>query len=354
MAKHLEKKEAAERKSAAAPQKKNPRRRRKTKRTSVIGTVVLLFLVLVLVSSVSLFYLSNRMLNQIERVDKSEEVWMAPEEAAQDMLEAEELEREPVEEGTMEEHPDTIVPENVVWTRPKTAVQKPKIKNILLIGQDRRSGETRARSDSMILCSINEYTKELTLTSLMRDMYVPYPGDYYPSRINHAFAWGGMSLLDQLIEEDFGITIDGNVVVDFDGFIQVMDLIAPLEIDLRDDEAWCMNLGNKNWMLHTGVNALNGEQILSYARIRYVGRADWERTERQRRVLSLAFDKVKNMSLTELTELANAALPCMTTDMSNAEITAIYDLNGRRRTTIQPGVNIVTMSDGTTRKVIKR
>ena len=238
MAKHLEKKEAAERKSAAAPQKKNPRRRRKTKRTSVIGTVVLLFLVLVLVSSVSLFYLSNRMLNQIERVDKSEEVWMA----------------------------DTIVPENVVWTRPKTAVQKPKIKNILLIGQDRRSGETRARSDSMILCSINEYTKELTLTSLMRDMYVPYPGDYYPSRINHAFAWGGMSLLDQLIEEDFGITIDGNVVVDFDGFIQVMDLIAPLEIDLRDDEAWCMNLGNKNWMLHTGVNALNGEQRSGSAR----------------------------------------------------------------------------------------
>ena len=304
-----------EQKHHKAPKK---RRRRKKKHSFVLGTVLLTFLALVLIVGGSLFYLSHRMLNRIERIDKSEEVWIAPEEAAQEMVVPEEQE-EPSEEGTTEERTDTIIPEDVVWSKPQTVVQKPKIKNILLIGQDRRPGETRARSDSMILCSINEYKKELTLTSFMRDMYVPFPGDYLPSRMNHSFAWGGMSLLDQLIKEDFGITIDGNVAVDFDSFVQVMDLIAPISIDLKDYEVWYMNRGT-GWGMHEGTNMMNGEQLLVYARMRHVGQADWERTERQRYVLGQAFNKVKTLSIKELTDLAETILPCIMTDMSNAEI----------------------------------
>ena len=309
---------------------KNKRRReRKQRRGALLVSILLFFLVLVLIIGGSLFYLSNRMLNRIERVDKSEEVWIAPEEAAQEMVLPEERE-EPTEEGTTEERADTIVPEQVVWTTPKEMVQKPKIKNILLIGQDRRPGETRARSDSMILCSINEYKKELTLVSFMRDMYVPFPGDYYPSRMNHSFAWGGMSMLDQLIEEDFGVHIDGNAVVDFESFVQVMDLIAPINIDLKDYEVWYMNRGTQ-WAMHEGMNAMNGEQLLKYARMRYSGHADWERTERQRYVLTQAFNKVKTMSLKELTDLADAILPCISTDLSNTEIMSyIYTVTTNR------------------------
>lgn len=291
--------------------------KKRKKRGSLLGTALLVFAIVVLIIGGSLFYLSNRMLNRIERVDKSEEIWIAPEDAALDL--AASVESEPAEEGATEERTDTIVPEQVVWTAPKEVVQKPKIKNILLIGQDRRPGETRARSDSMILCSINEYKKELTLISFMRDMYVPFPGDYYPSRMNHSFAWGGMSLLNQLIEEDFGVHIDGNVVVDFESFVQVMDLIAPVNIDLKDYEVWYMNRGNE-WAMHEGTNAMNGEQLLKYARMRYSGHADWERTERQRYVLTQAFNKVKTMSLKELTDLADAILPCISTDLSNTEI----------------------------------
>ena len=133
-----------------------------------------------------------------------------------------------------------------------------------------------------------------------------------------------MPLLDTLIMEDFGIKIDGNVEVDFDGFIEVMDLIAPLQIELKDYEAAYMN-SDTNWNLSAGYNQLTGEQLLLYSRIRHVGHADWERTERQRRVLRAAFDKVKNMSLAEINDLANAALPCFSTDLSNKEIlTYIY------------------------------
>lgn len=298
--------------------KKKHHKNQKRKHGSPLGMVLLTFFMLMLAIVTSLFYLSNRMLSHIERVDKSEEVWVAPEEAAQEMVLPEERE-EPTEEGMTEEREDTIIPEQVVWTAPKEVVQKPKVKNVLLIGQDRRPGETRARSDSMILCSINEYKKELTLVSFMRDMYVPFPGDYYPSRMNHSFAWGGMSMLDQLIEEDFGVHIDGNVVVDFESFVRVMDLIAPINIDLKDYEVWYMNRGTE-WAMHEGTNAMNGEQLLKYARMRYSGHADWERTERQRYVLSQAFSKAKTMSLKELTDLADVILPCISTDLSNTEI----------------------------------
>ena len=66
--------------------------------------------------------------------------------------------------------------------------------NILLIGQDRREGQARQRSDSMILCSINKARKKIILTSIMRDLYVPIPG-YSDNRINAAYQFGGMPLL---------------------------------------------------------------------------------------------------------------------------------------------------------------
>lgn len=295
---------------------KRRRRKRRKKHGSLLGTVLLVFLVCVLLVGGTLFYLSNRMLSRIERVDKSEEVWIPPAEVTIP-IEIPEL----PEAGGEPETPsaDTITPESVQWTAPVKAAPKPKVKNILLIGQDRRPGEDRARSDVMILCSLNEDTREISLISFMRDMYVPFPGDYEPSRMNHSFAWGGMSLLDQLIEEDFGITIDGNVVIDFNGFISAMNLIAPLNIELKSYEVGYFNTFT-DWGLHVGVNALNGEQLLAYARLREMGHGDWERTERQRTVLQAAFQKVKNLSLKELTDLANAALPCFSTDMSNTDI----------------------------------
>ncbi len=295
---------------------KKRRRKRRKKHGSVLGAVLLTFFGLILIIGGTFFYFSNRMLNQIGRVDKAQEVWIAPSEAT---MEPEGTESDSSEEGGQTATEDTITPESVEWTAPVPIVKKPKVKNILLIGQDRRPGETRARSDSMILCSINEDTRKITLVSFMRDMYVPFPGDYAASRMNHAYAWGGMSMLDTLIEEDFGITIDGNVEVDFNGFIQVMDLIAPLEIELKDYEASHMNR-NTGWGLRAGVNSLTAEQLLAYARMRHVGKSDWERTERQRTVLTKAFEKTRKLSLKEFIDLAQAALPCVSTDLSNTEI----------------------------------
>ena len=131
--------------------------------------------------------------------------------------------------------------------------------NILLIGQDRREGEDskQARSDSMILCSFNQKTGQITMTSFLRDLYIPIPG-HGSNRINAAYAIGGMELLRQTIQEDFQVYIDGCVEVDFVQFTQIIDLLGGVQISLRQDEAEIINQ-------ETGSSLTEGEQLLKGA-----------------------------------------------------------------------------------------
>lgn len=99
------------------------------------------------------------------------------------------------------------------------------IKSILLIGQDKREGQSRQRSDSMILATLDKDQKTISLTSFMRDLYVAIPG-YSSTRINAAYAYGGMDLLDETLTQNFGVEIDGNVEVDFEVFQVLVDKVG--------------------------------------------------------------------------------------------------------------------------------
>ena len=110
------------------------------------------------------------------------------------------------------------------------------IKSILLIGQDKREGESRQRSDSMILATLDKDQGTVSLTSFMRDLYVAIPG-YSTTRINAAYAYGGMDLLDQTLEENFGVKIDGNVEVDFEVFQVLVDKVGGIDLELTQAEA---------------------------------------------------------------------------------------------------------------------
>ena len=218
---------------------------------------------------------------------------------------------------------------DITWAENTEPIGQGKhIINILLIGQDRREGEGRQRSDAMILCTINKDSKTVTLTSFMRDMYVKIPG-YYGHRINASYELGGMKLLDATLEENFGVQIDGNVEVDFFGFIDVIDMLGGVDIELSSAEAnylnrngnWGVNESTAGqWKLKAGMNHLTGEQALAYSRIRYVGNGDYERTERQRTVLNTLFEECKDLSVLELNALLQKLLPHLTTDMTNSEI----------------------------------
>ena len=113
---------------------------------------------------------------------------------------------------------DTLRPEDVIWNGADTSVMQDKdIVNLLLIGQDRREGQDRQRSDSMIMVTLNKKTKQISMTSFMRDLYVQIPG-YSDNRINAAYAFGGMDLLDSTLTANFGVAVAGYVEVDFGEF----------------------------------------------------------------------------------------------------------------------------------------
>ena len=219
---------------------------------------------------------------------------------------------------------------DIIYDADRDVMSDSDVKNILLIGEDHRKWESAkdGHSDTMIICSINKKTDTITLCSLMRDMYVPIPGNG-SNRINAAYTFGGISLLDQTIEENFGVDIDANVVVDFDGFLSALEVIGNLDIDLTQAEASFLNEtksrdllddADQVWNLKEGTNSMTPEQALAYARDRYTGNADWARTERQRKVIFAAYDKLKGSSLGKVMKVANKVFPYITTDLSNSQL----------------------------------
>lgn len=196
----------------------------------------------------------------------------------------------------------------------------PNITNILLIGQDRKKGDkAEMRSDAMIICSINSKTQEISLCSLMRDMYVPVPGYGY-GMLNHTYMIGGFDLLNKTIEENFGIPIEGNIEVDFEGFMGLIDLLGGVTVNVSPEEAKHINGVFPKWNLSSGNIRLTAEQALYYCRIRQNIGGDWGRTDRQRKVLTAAFNQLKSAGGRTMLNFAHQAMPFITTNLSNTKI----------------------------------
>ena len=251
----------------------------------------------------------NIMLNKIGRPDPNE-TYLTPEELTE--LDKTNL-REAIDDAP---EPNVVYPEldesQIQWSTPNQAIQTSQdIVNILLIGQDRRAGETRARSDSMILVTFNKTQKAIILTSFLRDLYVQIPG-YENNRLNAAYAFGGMELLDDTLEENFGIQIDANLEVDFSGFSSIIDVLGGVDITLTPTEADYLGLPE-------GLNHMDGDTALEYSRIRYLD-SDFGRTNRQRKILTALYNSAKNMGLADFFSLTDQLFPLLTTDMSNLKI----------------------------------
>ena len=279
------------------------------KKVGWCGTILILLLILAILIVSLAAYAYNNILGKINRVDGSEVT------LSQEEIEAIENETDPPEEltGDLDEH-DGVLDENA-----ELLEKGDHIINILLIGQDRRPGETRARSDSMILCTIDTQEKTLVMTSFLRDLYVDIPDwngrTYQDNRLNACYAFGGMGMLDLALEKNFGIQVDHNLEVDFSGFEKIINIFGGVTINLTKAEANYMGGGLKE-----GTNFLNPEQALQYSRIRYLD-SDFGRTNRQRNVLTALFNSIKTMNSDQLSQLINNILPMITTDMSNADIT---------------------------------
>lgn len=204
--------------------------------------------------------------------------------------------------------------------------------NILLIGTDSRTNEVKSRSDTMMLVSVNKKTEEITLTSFARDIYTYIPALGYSNRLNVPCAVGGPTMLLDTMKQVFGIEIDGYIMVNFFSFIDVVDALGGVDVELREAEIEYLNknLNTQNELLgksqltdHLGYGTsgmvhLNGNQALAYARIRQLD-GDTMRTARQRSVITALINKAKGLSLQELNNLAKLVLPMVTTNLTQTE-----------------------------------
>ena len=190
--------------------------------------------------------------------------------------------------------------------------------NIMLIGQDRRPGEERARSDSMILVTINQEKNTIQLTSFMRDLYVQIPG-YMDNRLNAAYRYGGTDLMNDTFKVNFGLEIDGDVMVDFDEFTEIIEILGGVTLKISGAEAKYMNNASDNHFKE-GTNYFNAEDALTFTRMRYAAGGDYGRTDRQRRVIMAIAESFRDADLVTIFNVIDQVLPHIVTNLTDAQI----------------------------------
>lgn len=206
------------------------------------------------------------------------------------------------------------------------------ITNILLVGIDARNLNERARSDSMMILTVDNKHKDLKLTSLARDTYVEIPGKG-SEKLTHAYAYGGIDLLIETVEKNFELDIQNYAIVNFFSFMDIIDTLGGVTLDIQSSELGqlkkyteeCYNLnenpnkGSLEFIKYAGVQKLNGYQTLAYSRIRYNDSA-FERDRRQRDIIQAVTQSFKEFSITKYPSLIDTLLPYIKTNMKPSSI----------------------------------
>ncbi|HIX77496.1 MAG TPA: LCP family protein [Candidatus Fusicatenibacter merdavium] len=236
--------------------------------------------------------------------------------------------------GITDEEAEQLQTEIIEQTDDITLPNDENVYNLLLIGVDRRDKTWYGNSDSMILMSINKDTKKVHMTSFMRDLYANIPG-VGVKKLNAACAYGGGPLVVKTIQDNYKIPIDNYASVDFDAMIDIVDLVGGVEIDISSEEMRVANGyinemcglagvdASSHQLTQSGPQLMDGYQAVAYARIRYVGNADYQRTERQREVLEKIMKKCSGLGVTELNDLANAVLPEVTHNIDQSTLLSL-------------------------------
>lgn len=207
--------------------------------------------------------------------------------------------------------------------------------NIALFGLDSTQQSLDSgnnRTDVMIIASINNKTGDTKLVSLYRDTYLDV-GDGNYQKANAAYAFGGPEQAIKMINKNLDLNITDYVTVGFEGVTDLVDEVGGVEIDVQSDEIEHLNnyqstmateLG-KEYIPVTapGVQTLNGLQATAYCRIRYTDGGDFKRTERQKEVLSKAFEKLKKSGPVTMIKAANSLSSEVRTSLNPAEIASL-------------------------------
>jgi len=154
--------------------------------------------------------------------------------------------------------------------------------DVLVLGVDKSTspeGDGTSRSDTMMLVRVTPATGEVKLLSVPRDLYVEVePG--VNDKINSAYAYGGVDQARSVMEGITGVGVENYVIVDYEGFREIIDVIGGVKVDVGHD------VFPEKWHMGEGVQRLGGRKALFYARYRGTPRADLDRIDHQQKLLA--------------------------------------------------------------------
>ena len=189
--------------------------------------------------------------------------------------------------------------------------------NVLVLGCDEREGESVARADVIIVATLRPGAKEASMFSLPRDTRVAIEGHGH-DKINHAMSYGGIPLVQSSVENLLGIKIDHYVKVNFDGFINVIDALGGVNIEVPTR----MYKPLEAIDLLPGYQTLDGADALAFVRWRGDGTGDYGRIERQQQFITALTEKIKGMSMSQALDVVSAVMDSIETDMSVRQMTS--------------------------------
>ncbi|MFS0654151.1 LCP family protein [Bacillus sp. 179-C3.3 HS] len=201
--------------------------------------------------------------------------------------------------------------------------------SVLLLGVDSRPGETvkQARSDALVLATVNRTNKTVKLLSVPRDSYVNIPGYGY-DKITHAHSFGGADLTVSTVEGLLDIPVDFVIESNFKAFKEIVNELNGVSIDIKDE--YLVKQIQKDTkgkvVLQTGTHTLDGDQALAYVRTRKAD-SDLLRGQRQMEVLKAIFDKSKSVtSIPSYDNIIDTLGENVSTNLSMNELVGLFPL----------------------------
>lgn len=191
--------------------------------------------------------------------------------------------------------------------------------NILIIGTDKNT-EGSMRSDTIMIVNVDKTNNRINLISFLRDLWVEIPG-YEKARLNSAYSLGGAELLIETLKYNFDIEIENYVQVDFQMFVEIIDALGGITVDITKREADFINRTTRH-TVKSGEYTLNGAEALVYCRIRKLD-SDFMRTQRQRKVVYAIFEKIKSQSIISTFSMSSKVLPLIRTNISPLKMTML-------------------------------
>ena len=246
--------------------------------------------------------------------------------------------QEPLEPvGTNEQGEPVLSTARVrVWAPPEYPIERvapidANVTNILVFGVDARSPEERsARTDAMMVLSLDKRNDKIKITSLMRDLEVSIPGyEGQATKLNAAYAYGGVGLLINTINRNFKLDIQDFMMLDFWSAAGLVDQVGGIGVPVTAEELPYLNASVREYnrltgraaeqdvLAEAGNQTLNGAQAIAWARIRRIG-SDHARTGRQRYVVSAMLEVFGRMNVMDKVATATEALGHVETNVTRA------------------------------------